>query len=124
MAGGHADLQLLVAGLEALAPLGVCPFVTTRAPEVAEPVADLLVGGPALRGLMGGHAPPEVLVPRLPELHGAGRYQHERLVRHYPFEQVNEAVNDAVSGQTVKAVLRFPPPGRPAGPATGGAIGT
>ncbi len=66
----------------------------------------MLVGGRTLRSLMGGHAAPEVLVPRLIALHGAGRFSFERLVVPYPFEKINNAVEDALSGRTAKPVLR------------------
>lgn len=102
------DGALVGAALDALGPLGVCGFVTTRAPELAVPVARMLPAGRSLRGLMGGHAAPEVLVPRLLELHRAGRFPFERLVRHYPFEAINEAVADALAGAAIKPVLRFP----------------
>lgn len=104
------DGELVRAALESLRTFGVLGFVTTRAPELSAPVASMLVGGKTLRGLMGGHAAPEVLVWRLLELHAAGRFPYERLVVPYPFEKINDAIEDALAGRSVKPVLRFEPP--------------
>jgi aryl-alcohol dehydrogenase len=46
-------------------------------------------------------------VPTLAELVAAGRFPLEKLVTHYDFGQIQEAVDDMVSGKTIKPVLRL-----------------
>jgi aryl-alcohol dehydrogenase len=40
-------------------------------------------------------------------MHQAGQFPFDRLVRFYDFEQINEAIADARSGQTIKPIIRF-----------------
>jgi aryl-alcohol dehydrogenase len=56
---------------------------------------------------MGGHINPTVFIPRLLELHARGRFPVERLVRNYPFAEVNTAIADSLAGATIKPVLTF-----------------
>ena len=46
-------------------------------------------------------------IPRLLELHARGRFPVDRLVRNYPFAEVNTAIADSLAGVTVKPVLTF-----------------
>ncbi len=39
--------------------------------------------------------------------HLAGRLPVERMVTFYPFEEINQAVTDMLSGKTIKPVLRM-----------------
>ena len=50
---------------------------------------------------------PTVFIPRLLELHRQGRFPVDRLVRNYPFAEVNTAIADSLSGATIKPVLTF-----------------
>jgi aryl-alcohol dehydrogenase len=36
-----------------------------------------------------------------------GEFPFHRLIRHYPFEAINEAIADSRSGVTIKPVLRM-----------------
>jgi aryl-alcohol dehydrogenase len=48
-----------------------------------------------------------VFIPRLLDLHRQGRFPVERLVRNYPFAEVNTAMADSRAGATIKPVLIF-----------------
>jgi aryl-alcohol dehydrogenase len=56
---------------------------------------------------MGGHIAPGIFLPRLLALHERGRFPFDRLVRNYPFAQVNTAIKDSLSGAVIKPVLTF-----------------
>jgi aryl-alcohol dehydrogenase len=56
---------------------------------------------------MGGHINPTVFIPRLLRLHAQGRFPVDRLVKNYPFTELNAAIADSLSGATVKPVLTF-----------------
>jgi aryl-alcohol dehydrogenase len=81
--------------------------ITSSGAPVTVPPGSLLLRGRKLRGSMGGHINPTVFIPRLLDLHGQGRFPVEKLVKNYPFAQVNEAIADSLSGQTIKPVLTF-----------------
>jgi aryl-alcohol dehydrogenase len=49
-----------------------------------------------------------VLREDLIELYRQGRFPFDKLVKFYPFDQINEAVRDSESGVTLKPILTFP----------------
>ena len=85
-----------VCGIIGVAPLGT---------EVSLDMNGLLFGR-AVRGIIEGDAIPQVFIPRLVDLFFDGRFPFDKLVRIYPFEQINEAVEDSEKGRVLKAVLR------------------
>lgn len=102
-------MAVLRQAVAALAPRGVCGFLGAVAPgtELALDVRDMMMGGKTLRGIVQGDATPEVLIPALIELHAQGRFPFDRMVRFYAFEEIQQALDDASSGRTIKPVLRF-----------------
>jgi len=42
------------------------------------------------------------------ELYRQGRFPFDKLVKFYPFDQINVAVHDSESGVTPKPILTFP----------------
>jgi aryl-alcohol dehydrogenase len=63
--------------------------------------------GRIVRGCIQGESVVKNFLPRLVELYRAGRLPVDRLVRHYEFAAINEAVADMLAGTTIKAVLRI-----------------
>ncbi len=63
--------------------------------------------GLKVRGVTEGDAVPEDFIPRLVELHLAGRFPLEKLVRYYDFDAINAAMADQASGATIKPIVRF-----------------
>ena len=101
-------IPAVVAGAaRALGRLGVLALVGTGESSVTIDVKDLIRGGKALRGVMEGDADPQRFLPELVALMRGGRLPVDRLVRTYPFAEINRAVDDARSGATIKPVLTF-----------------
>ncbi len=98
---------VILAAVNALATHGVASVITSSGAPVTLPPGDLLLKGRQLRGTMGGHINPTVFIPRLLDLHAQGRFPVDRLVRNYPFSQLNTAIADSLSGATIKPVLTF-----------------
>ena len=115
LTGRGADVALdttgnpavILAAVQSLATHGVASVITSSGAPVTLPPGDLLLKGRQLRGTMGGHINPTVFIPRLLDLHAQGRFPVGRLVKNYPFAQLNEAIADSLSGQTIKPVLTF-----------------
>jgi aryl-alcohol dehydrogenase len=99
--------QVIMAAVESLATHGTASVITSSGAPVSVPPGSLLLRGRKLRGSMGGHINPTVFIPRLLDLHRQGRFPVDRLVKNYPFEQVNTAIEDSLSGETIKPVLTF-----------------
>ena len=75
--------------------------------ELSFNAASIMDGGRVVRGIVEGDADPQVFIPKLVGLHAEGRFPFDRLIRYYPFEDINAALSDAEHGRTVKAVLRI-----------------
>lgn len=111
LTGGGVDAALDTTGapdvirteVESLAPLGAAAIVTASGDDITLPASTLFAR--SVRGIVGGDISPQVLLPRLLDLHARGRFPFDRLVRNYPFADVNTAMADSLSGATIKPVL-------------------
>lgn len=102
---GNPDV--IMAAVNSAAKHGTISVITSTGRDVALPPGALLLTGRKLRGTMGGHVNPTVFIPRLLDLHAQGRFPVDRLVRNYPFAEVNTAIADSLAGTTIKPVLTF-----------------
>jgi aryl-alcohol dehydrogenase len=100
--------KVLRQGVDALAArgtvviIGAPPFGT----EVALDVNGML-GGKQVVGLTLGDSETQTLIPALVGLVTSGRMPIGKLIREYPFADIQCAVSDVASGATIKPVLRF-----------------
>ena len=101
--------EVLRQAIDALSIRGTCGILGAP-PMGTEGRFDInmvMILGRTIRGICEGDSVPAVFIPKLIELHRQGRFPFERLVRFYPFEQINEAMGASLRGETIKAVLRF-----------------
>lgn len=61
--------------------------------------------GVTIKGVVEGDSDPDTFIPHLIELYRAGRFPIDRLIRTYPLEGINEAIDDQYAGKVVKPVL-------------------
>jgi aryl-alcohol dehydrogenase len=69
-----------------------------------------LSGGRRTTSVIQGDAVPQLFIPQLISLYRAGRFPFDRLIRFYPFHEINGAITDARRGDTIKPVLRVSEP--------------
>jgi aryl-alcohol dehydrogenase len=93
--------------MESLAPRGVAGFVGAPLSPWTPDMFQILAGGRALRGIIGGDSSPGMFIPLLLEYYRQGRLPFDRLIRFYPFQEIARAFADCEHGTTVKAVLRM-----------------
>lgn len=67
-----------------------------------------LLLGRTLSGVVEGDANPHEFIPRMLDLHKAGKFPFDRLIKTFPFEEINEAIAASNSGEVIKPVLVFP----------------
>ncbi len=101
---GAGDLQRAAVG--ALAVLGQLGIVGGGG-EPGVPLGALMIGGKSVRGIVQGDASGTLGLQQLLKMHEAGAFPFERLIRKYPFDRVNDAIEDSTRGDTVKPVLVF-----------------
>jgi aryl-alcohol dehydrogenase len=98
----------LTTAIQSLAPRGTCAILSTYPRGATVPLdANFMIDGRRILGVSEGDSDPQRFLPQLVELFSLGRLPVDRLIRHYPFEEIEQAAADARSGVTVKPVLVF-----------------
>lgn len=94
--------------VDVLPRLGVCGLTGVVPPgtEVSLDM-DLIMNGRTVKGILGGDAIPDLFIPKLLELYRQGRLPFDRLITFYPFDEINQAVEDMEQGRVIKPVLRL-----------------
>lgn len=101
---GRADShQQALDSLTAKGILGFCA-VPAEAPKMSR----VLSRGISLRGIVQGDSVPDVFIPKLVDLYMNGLFPFDKLVTRYPFEKINQAIEDQAAGRVVKPVFLFP----------------
>ncbi len=122
----------LAAAVRRIAPMGVdYAFDTTGIPAVQSAVMGTLASkavfgivgvtppgtpmpgdvntvmtfGHTIKGIIEGDSDPDTFLPELMDLHRRGDLPFDRMVRTYPFDQINEAIAAQHAGECVKVVL-------------------
>jgi aryl-alcohol dehydrogenase len=91
---------------EALHSRGVCGLIggSKSGTEVSLDMTTLLFGR-TVRGILQGDSRPKKFLPELLRLYRDGLFPIDRLVKHYTLDQIDLAIADMKSGQTIKPVL-------------------
>ena len=115
LTGGGAEFSLECVGnpkvlrqaVDCLPRLGVCGLLGVVAPgtEVALDM-DKLMNGRTVRGIIEGDSIPDLFIPKLVDLYCQGRFPFDRLLKFYPFNEINQAVHDMENGHVIKPVLQ------------------
>ncbi len=93
-----------------LAPRGTAAVVGASAlgTEIVLDEVHFMSGGRRLMGIVEGESNARVFIPQLIELWRQGVFPFDRLIRFYPFEEINQAIADSISGHTIKPVVKMP----------------
>lgn len=67
-----------------------------------------LMRGLTLKAVVEGDAVPRVFIPKLIDLHRRGLFPFEKLIRYFPFDDINGAVQAMAQGVAIKPVLVLP----------------
>jgi aryl-alcohol dehydrogenase len=102
-----AQPDLLKLAVDILAPCGMAGLIGGGVPGAEAPISmSRLLLGRTVRGIIQGDSIPRIFIPRLIEMYRRGQFPFDRLVRFYDFAQINQAVADAATGDTIKPILR------------------
>ncbi len=102
--------KLIEQAFDLLAPLGIVGMVGASSPadNLSFNEAAFMGGGRRVMGILGGDSDLFNFLPELIEHHLAGRFPHDRLIKTFPFDQINEGFHAGESGEVVKPVLVMP----------------
>lgn len=105
---GH--LATLAAAVATLAPMGKCALVSSaKGADISINALHLMLGGRSVIGVQQGDSTPRRFIPELIEHHRAGRFSFHRLLTFYPFDRINDAMDDLASGRVLKPVILMQP---------------
>lgn len=79
--------------------------IVGAAPGMTIDLLPVMQLGRQIQGIVEGSSVPRVFIPQLLELRRQGRFPLEKLVRTYPFAELEGAIAGTKSGEAVKAVL-------------------
>jgi aryl-alcohol dehydrogenase len=94
--------------VDVLPLLGVCGLVGVVAPGTEVSLnMDLIMNGRTVKGVIEGDAVPDLFIPKILDLYRQGRFPYDKMIKFYPFEEINQAVEDMEKGLVIKPVLRL-----------------
>jgi aryl-alcohol dehydrogenase len=94
------DPGMLRTAIDALNPRGTVALFT------GESGSGLLSEGRKTISVVQGSSIPQIFIPRLIKLYQTGLFPIDRIEKFYDFADINQAIADAKSGDTIKPVLR------------------
>ena len=102
---------VMLDAIASLAPRGT--FGYAAPPDDTEgtlplPMRPLMLGRKIV-GILEGNSNPEVFIPQLVDYHMQGKFPFNRLVKFYPFDEINKAFHDSEAGTTIKPILQMAP---------------
>lgn len=97
------------AAAETLVPNGILGLVGASPLDATLPVniMSMLLRGVGIKAILEGDSDPKQFIPELLRLHRDGRFPFDKLIKTFPFEEINAAVAATVSGEAIKPVLVF-----------------
>jgi aryl-alcohol dehydrogenase len=99
--------KVVEAAIQGLKMGGTCILLGASAESQMAVNIMHMIPGRTIRGVIEGDSSPSSFIPFLVDRFMEGRFPIDRLVRFYPFDRINAAVADAISGKTIKPILEF-----------------
>jgi aryl-alcohol dehydrogenase len=90
-----------------LAPHGTFGIVGISPPGTPVPgdLMTVMTFGHTIKGIIEGDSEPDVFIPEMMKLYKEGRFPFDKLIRTYPFADINRAIAEQHHGDCVKVVL-------------------
>ena len=95
--------------IESLLPNGMLALVAVPPPDAMLPanMMSMLIRGVGAKYITEGDADPQEFIPRMLAWYQAGKFPFDKLIKKFPFEQINEAARASEQGEAIKPVLVF-----------------
>jgi aryl-alcohol dehydrogenase len=100
---------LTLQALRCLRREGLCVLNSvTGDAEVSIPLEPLIMNpSVTLAGITEGASNPQTFIPKLVQYYNEGRLPVDKLIKIYPFKEIEQAFEDSHTGVTVKPILKF-----------------
>jgi len=100
--GRNDVINNTLANLKSLGQMGIVG-VATKPLEVE--MNSYVLKGIKLIGIVEGDSVPSQFIPEMVEMYLNGQFPFDKLVKTYPFEAINQAIEDSETGKTIKPVI-------------------
>lgn len=117
LSGGGVNHALDTTGIPAVVAVavettvahGTVGLVAVPPPEAMLPanMMSMLVRGTTIKYITEGDADPQTFIPRMIGWYSDGKFPFDRLIRKFPFAQINQAAHASEDGSAIKPVLIF-----------------
>lgn len=86
---------------------GICGIVGASARTLDLDANYIVAKGLHVKGIVEGDSIPDIFIPKLVALYREGKFPFDKLIKVYPFEEINQAAEDSEKGVTIKPVIRI-----------------
>lgn len=93
--------------INGLTQMGKCAFVGVAGQPLELDLIHFMTKGLQLMGVTEGNSVPDVFIPALVRLYQQGQFPFDKLIKKYPFEEINQAIIDSETGKTIKPVIEI-----------------
>ena len=95
--------------VETMLPNGICGLIAVPPPDgtLTINLMSFLVRGAGLKYITEGDADPQTFIPEMLAYYQAGKFPFDKLIKKFPFAQINEAAHASEKGDAIKPVLVF-----------------
>jgi Zn-dependent alcohol dehydrogenase len=100
---------VMAVAVEAVLPNGMLALLGVPPAEATVPanMMSMLIRGVGVKYYVEGDSNPKEFIPRMIALYREGRFPFDRLIKQYPFAEINEAAHSSETGKTIKPVIVF-----------------
>lgn len=99
--------MLIKQGIDSLRARGVMAVVGVGPDMTLNIHDDLIPPNRTIMGVVEGDSIPKLFIPELIDYYKAGKFPFDKLIKLYSFDQLNEAIEDMNSGETIKPIITF-----------------
>jgi aryl-alcohol dehydrogenase len=94
---------------ESLLPNGMLGLLGMPPPDAPMPmtIMSLIMRGAGVKAIVEGDSDPQTFIPELIALYQQGKFPFDRLIKTFPFEQINSAIAASEDGSVIKPVVVF-----------------
>ncbi|HEX8517903.1 MAG TPA: NAD(P)-dependent alcohol dehydrogenase [Bacteroidia bacterium] len=93
--------------LASLAPVGEIALIGVATKPLQLETNIFLTKGYKIKFVNQGDSVPQEFIPKLIRMYMNGQFAFDKLIKTYPFEEINQAIEDSEKGKTIKSVLKI-----------------
>lgn len=100
---------VIAVAMETMLPNGMLGLIAVPPPDAMLPanMMSMLMRGVGVKCITEGDADPQTFIPQMLGYYKAGKFPFDRLIKKFPFDQINEAAHESEKGLAIKPVLVF-----------------